>query len=84
VGDLGSTGTSGRAFLWRPGVGMVDLQSLVSASSGWVILNVVGINSSGEIVGQGYNPNVPRLSTARGVVLQPHAVTAADRSGRHE
>jgi probable HAF family extracellular repeat protein len=70
VGDLGSSGTTSRAFLWRPSLGMVDLQTLIPPASGWTVLAVAGINRSGQIVGQAHDPVDP-ASAARGVLLTP-------------
>lgn len=73
VGDLARPGSAGRAFLWRPGIGMVNLDSLVPQSSGWVILKVFGLNSKGEIIGQGYKRTANGPSKTRGLLLQPLA-----------
>jgi probable HAF family extracellular repeat protein len=48
VGD-----SAGRAFLWQSGLGMIDLNSLLPAQSGWILEYAVGINDAGQIVGGG-------------------------------
>jgi probable HAF family extracellular repeat protein len=45
--------SNGRVFLWRPGVGMIDLNSLLSPSSGWLLQHATDINDLGQIVGFG-------------------------------
>lgn len=65
VGDIvGSYGDSGcfnndcsglygnRAFIWRNGV-MTDLNDLLPAGSPWTLIEATGINTQGQIVGQG-------------------------------
>ena len=50
-------GTSARhAVLWQSNGTMIDLNSLMSAKSGWVLESASGINDEGQIVGTGlYN-----------------------------
>jgi probable HAF family extracellular repeat protein len=43
----------GRPFIWTQGSGMRDLNTLISASSGWVLNSATGINLWGQIVGSG-------------------------------
>jgi len=43
------------AYLWQNGV-MTDLNTLISADSGWYLLNSAGINDAGQIAGFGVNP----------------------------
>ena len=43
----------GRPFIWSKGSGMLDLNTLISASSGWVLNSATGINIWGQIVGTG-------------------------------
>ena len=43
---------SSRAFVWQNGV-MSDLNTLIPAASGWVLLGAAGINDMGQIVGSG-------------------------------
>jgi hypothetical protein len=58
------------AFLWRPGIGAVDVNSLLKSGSGWRIVRASAINSAGQIVAQGYF----RGSTqSRNVILNPVA-----------
>jgi probable HAF family extracellular repeat protein len=42
-----------RAFVWSPSTGMLDLNSLIPANSGWVLQFANGINDQGQIVGEG-------------------------------
>ena len=46
-----SSGTN-QAFLWRNGT-MINLNSLISSNSGWVLTDATGINDYNEIVGTG-------------------------------
>jgi probable HAF family extracellular repeat protein len=41
------------AFIWTQASGIVDLNTLIPASSGWVLNEAYGINSTGQIVGAG-------------------------------
>lgn len=42
------------AFLWRnEGEGMLDLNNLIPADSGWILAVAFGINAKGQIVGGG-------------------------------
>ena len=43
----------GRPFIWSETAGMRDLNTLISANSGWVLNSVTDINIWGQIVGQG-------------------------------
>ncbi len=45
-----------RAFLWE-GSGMVDLNTLLPAESGWVLLSANAINDAGQITGEGIYQN---------------------------
>jgi probable HAF family extracellular repeat protein len=47
--------TDPRAFLFT-GNQVVDLNSLLPASSGWTLLSATGINDQGQIVGYGTGP----------------------------
>ena len=44
------------AFYWKNNV-MTDLNSLISANSGWYLLNTASINDAGQIAGFGVNPD---------------------------
>ena len=50
-GDI-STGAP-HAFLWTQAAGMRDLNSLIPANSGWVLINANAINRLGQITGYG-------------------------------
>jgi hypothetical protein len=43
----------GRPFIWTQRNGMKDLNTLISAKSGWVLNSATGINFWGQIVGSG-------------------------------
>lgn len=49
IGESGNT----RPFLWTQATGLIDLQTLVPAGSGWTIQSVDDINNNGQIVGAG-------------------------------
>ena len=44
---------TGRPFIWTQRNGMQDLNTLISASSGWMLNSATGINFWGQIVGTG-------------------------------
>jgi probable HAF family extracellular repeat protein len=56
INDSGQVvgGTGGHAFLYDNGK-MVDLNTLISSGSGWVLESATAINDSGQIVGCGTN-----------------------------
>jgi probable HAF family extracellular repeat protein len=41
------------AFVWSPSTGMLDLNNLIPANSGWVLQFAEAINDQGQIVGEG-------------------------------
>ncbi|MGA2031641.1 MAG: DUF3466 family protein [Thermoguttaceae bacterium] len=45
------------AFLWEPGSGMVDLNSLIPQPSEWTLTTATAINDNGLIVGTGLGPS---------------------------
>ena len=52
---VGASGT--RAFIWRQGRGMEDLQSVLGSAAGWTLTDALGISADGTIVvGSGYPP----------------------------
>lgn len=59
INDLGQVvggyrdGSVSYPFLWQSGSGLVDLNTLIDPSSGWVLTRANGINNSGQIVGLG-------------------------------
>jgi len=70
VGESG-----GRAMLWENGA-MKDLNTLIPADSGWVLLNARGINDRGRIVGKGtFN------GQTRPFLLKPRAYNWINPSG---
>ncbi len=49
-------GTSdNRAFVWTVSDGMIDLNSLLPAGSGWQLVRANGINDAGQIGGQDWS-----------------------------
>jgi probable HAF family extracellular repeat protein len=53
VGWSGFPDALPRAFLWQEGV-MLDLNGLIPANSGWLLMRATGINDEGQIVGEGF------------------------------
>jgi probable HAF family extracellular repeat protein len=41
------------AFIWSPSTGMLDLNRLIPANSGWLLQSAAAINDQGQIVGYG-------------------------------
>ena len=52
VGEARNDPNPGLAFIWTAGV-MTDLNTLIPAGSGWVLVRATGINDAGQIVGRG-------------------------------
>jgi probable HAF family extracellular repeat protein len=50
---------NGRAFVWRPGGSMVDLNTLISAAADLILVSALTINDSGEIAGVGFPKGAP-------------------------
>ncbi len=53
VGNADVNGSGTHAVIWKGGGGIVDLNTLIDTSSGWVLTIANAINDSGQIVGQG-------------------------------
>ncbi len=53
TGVASIAGGAYHAFLYTPGKGMVDLNSLIPSDSGWILTTGWGINDAGQIAGQG-------------------------------
>lgn len=53
VGSFGPFSDAERAFIWSKSLGFRDLNTYVSADSGWKLESATGINDQGEIVGRG-------------------------------
>ena len=53
--DFGNEGfeSAYRAFVWEPLIGMVDLNDLLPADSGWILEWAAAINNVGQICGRG-------------------------------
>ena len=71
------------AFLYTDADGMVDLNTRIDAGSGWVLNMALGINSAGEIVGQGtyqgdVNLRAFKLTPRRDVTPPVIAAATAD------
>ena len=78
VGSSDAQGTNGsHAFLYDIVHGMVDLNSLIAPSSGWVLQSATAINERGEIVGFGtrtvFDPTIPgdHFYDSQGFILVP-------------
>ena len=56
VGASQKNGDSAHAFLYTTATGMVDLNTLLPAGSGWLLLEADAINDAGQITGYGVNP----------------------------
>lgn len=52
VSDNGATNGL-HAFIWSPSTGILDLNNLIPANSGWVLQSANAINDKGQIVGYG-------------------------------
>jgi probable HAF family extracellular repeat protein len=50
-------GFAGTAFIYNDGI-MTDINTLISSTSGWTIIDADDINDNGLIVGEGYCPGV--------------------------
>jgi probable HAF family extracellular repeat protein len=50
---VGYSSNDTRAFVWSPSTGMLDLNNLIPANSGWVLEFAYAINDLGQIVGYG-------------------------------
>jgi probable HAF family extracellular repeat protein len=64
--SLGPSGTNSggyRAFIWQASTGIVDLNTLISPSSGWTLEEATGINNHGQIIGFGTGPGVSFILT---------------------
>lgn len=73
AGDVVGTSCAGalcRAYVWRSGAGMLDLNTLVPADSPLYLATAFGINDAGEIAGLGLDAN-----------FNPHAYLAVPVSG---
>lgn len=53
VGYGNTSNNAPHAFLWTQAAGMRDLNSLIPANSGWVLINANAINRLGQITGYG-------------------------------
>jgi probable HAF family extracellular repeat protein len=53
VGEVAYSLTDYRAFVWSPSTGMLDLNTLIPANSGWFLEFGLAINDKGQIVGYG-------------------------------
>ena len=52
-GGIMSLQVVGRPFVWTEHTGMLDLNTLIPSTSGWVLNTATGINAWGQIVGSG-------------------------------
>ncbi|HLV79760.1 MAG TPA: hypothetical protein VKT32_05735 [Chthonomonadaceae bacterium] len=56
VGESATSGNGTHAFLYA-NAGIMDLNTLLPANSGWTLVSAYGINDVGQIVGVGNGPN---------------------------
>ena len=73
-----ASGQNPHAFLYANGI-MLDLNSLIPAGSGWELIGAYGINSAGQIVGEGLfhgENRAFRLDPQAGAAAVPEASTA--------
>jgi probable HAF family extracellular repeat protein len=54
---LATNGLNQHAFVYTAATGMVDLNALIPANSGWLLTDASAINDAGQIAGTGYAPN---------------------------
>lgn len=52
VGGTQTPGTQ-HAVFWSQSTGLLDLNTLIAKTSGWLLIGAIGINQSGQIVGWG-------------------------------
>jgi probable HAF family extracellular repeat protein len=57
VGYGNMSNNAPHAMIWTSAGGMQDLNTLIPANSGWVLVNANAINSVGQIVGYGTKSN---------------------------
>ena len=57
VGTSNVTGGAFHAFVWDSTNGMLDLNNLIAAGSGWTLIRAMSISNDGTIVGWGTNPS---------------------------
>jgi probable HAF family extracellular repeat protein len=53
VGYGNLSNNAAHAMIWTSTAGMQDLNNLIPANSGWVLVNANAINASGQITGYG-------------------------------
>jgi probable HAF family extracellular repeat protein len=53
AGQVVGSSSNGHAFVWSPSTGMLDLNNLIQANSGWALEAGNAINDQGQIVGFG-------------------------------
>jgi uncharacterized membrane protein len=63
-----------RAFLWQNGV-LTNLNTLISPSSGWVLLSATGINDRGQITGYGLKDAATGSQPSPSYVLRAYLLT---------
>ena len=75
VGNAYTGAGHDHAFLWRSGLGMLDLNSLIVPSSGWTLNSATAINVNGWIVGYGINPSGQDHAFLLTPLLKPSTLT---------
>ena len=61
VGYANISSNSSHAFFYTTGTGLLDLNSLISPSSGWTLTTATAINDNGWIVGNGFYNGTSRM-----------------------
>src|SRR5262249_14443685 len=81
VGSSSTAAGEVHAFLYTARTGMIDLNSLLPANSGWELTSATGINDDGSIVGAGSfggSPSIAfRMDLVQAVPAPPSLVLAA-------
>ena len=78
-----AAGDNPHAFVYLNGV-MLDLNSMIASGSGWELLGAYGINSSGEIVGEGLlngQAHAFQLDPEQGLFKRSFAIQAVPEPG---
>jgi hypothetical protein len=78
-----------RALMYTDANGAVDLNTLLPVNSGWVLSEVIGVNASGQMVGDGLFNGVPGVflmspanpKDTTPPVIAPHADVTAEATG---
>lgn len=80
VGTASTIERREHALLWRPEVGLVDLNQMLAVGSGWELTSADVIADTGDIYGRGSFRGVPQAFRL-GLTLEPWCPVDIDRSG---